>query len=109
MMHGCPVETLFQKAQPILCMITDANRDPELRSDPNSFDITRKPSPNVLTFGRGVHHCLGKALALTEIRIALTTLLKRFPKIHVPPGYQIEWHDHFTTFRVIKNPTVLLK
>jgi cytochrome P450 PksS len=63
-----------------------ANHDESQFPDPESFDIAREPNRHV-AFGMGSHFCLGAALARLEGEIALTTLFRRFPALHlaVPP------------------------
>lgn len=53
---------------------TSANRDEAVFTDPHIFDITRNPNPH-LTFGRGVHFCLGAPLARMEMRVLFDVLL----------------------------------
>jgi cytochrome P450 len=54
-----------------------ANRDDAVFDDPFRFDVARAPNPHV-AFGGGLHHCLGAALARTEVRVMLEELLDRF-------------------------------
>jgi cytochrome P450 len=54
-----------------------ANRDPAVYPDPDRFDITRRHGQPMLTFGGGVHYCLGAALARAEIAEALPILARR--------------------------------
>ena len=54
-----------------------ANRDEQVFDRPAEFDIRRDPNPH-LTFGHGVHHCLGASLARLEIRVLFAELLPRF-------------------------------
>jgi cytochrome P450 len=54
-----------------------ANRDPEVYSDPDTFDITRESPSAILTFGGGVHYCLGANLARMELAGALKVLAAR--------------------------------
>jgi cytochrome P450 len=62
----------------MMFMLASANRDDARFPDGERFDIHRQGSPHI-TFGRGVHSCLGSALARVEGRVALDELLKRFP------------------------------
>lgn len=62
----------------MLFLLASANRDNERFPDGDSFNIHREPTPHI-TFGRGIHSCLGAALARVEGRVALDEILKRFP------------------------------
>ncbi len=57
-----------------------ANRDETVFADPYVFDIERNPNPH-LTFGRGVHFCLGASLARIEMRVIFDALLDRVDSI----------------------------
>ncbi|WP_409180684.1 cytochrome P450 [Amycolatopsis sp. VS8301801F10] len=59
-----------------------ANRDPRQFAQPDVFDAGRDPNPHV-GFGRGIHFCLGAALARLEGRIALNLLFDRYPALCV--------------------------
>ncbi|MET8992553.1 cytochrome P450 [Nonomuraea wenchangensis] len=59
--------------EPVLALVGSANRDPEVFDDPDRLDLTREPGRH-LSFGLGVHFCLGAPLARMEAAIALTTL-----------------------------------
>ena len=56
-----------------------ANRDPAVYDDPDRLDITRDGVPAMLTFGGGMHYCLGANLAKLELAEALTTMTRRMP------------------------------
>jgi len=62
----------------MLLMVASANRDEARFPDADRFDIHRKGATHI-TFARGVHSCLGAALARVEGRVAMSELLKRFP------------------------------
>lgn len=55
-----------------------ANRDPRRYTDPDTFDVHRDNISH-LTFGKGVHYCLGANLARLEGRVALEEMLNRWP------------------------------
>lgn len=59
-----------------------ANHDPRANDNPGDFDILR--GGNHLTFGGGIHYCLGAQLARLEARALLGQLLERFPTLHTP-------------------------
>ena len=63
-------------------MIGAANRDPLRFSNPDTFDITRTDAGNV-SFGHGIHFCIGAPLARLEARIAIRQLIERIPRIKV--------------------------
>ena len=74
----------------ITLLIGSANHDPERFTEPDRLDITRSGQANI-SFGRGIHHCLGAPLARLEGRIALEVLLERFPRLAFgtrPPKYR---------------------
>ena len=56
-----------------------ANRDPAVYDDPDRLDITRESSAPILTFGGGIHYCLGVHLAKAELAEALTVMTRRMP------------------------------
>jgi cytochrome P450 len=72
--------------QIVMPALLAANRDPACTAEPDTLDITRTDTPH-LAFGHGIHHCLGAPLARMEGRIALGSLLARFPRLRlaVPP------------------------
>ena len=62
----------------MLALVASANRDERRFTDGDSFNIHRDDPPHI-TFGRGIHSCIGSALARIEGRIALEEIIKRFP------------------------------
>lgn len=68
---------LFPAGTAVLVNTLAANRDPAVYDDPDRVDITREGAPAILTFGGGVHYCLGANLARREIAEALNVLTQR--------------------------------
>jgi cytochrome P450 len=64
----------------VMAWIASANRDPEQFSHPERFDITRKPNRH-LSFGHGIHYCIGAPLNRLEVSIALRLMLKQLPNL----------------------------
>jgi cytochrome P450 len=79
--HG----TTIPAGSAILLLLASANRDPRRYADPDVLDIRRADIQH-LTFGFGLHYCLGANLARLEGRVALDELLNRFPEWDVDPG-----------------------
>ena len=70
--------------------LAQANRDPAVFADPGQFDITREPSNKPqLTFGSGIHYCLGAALARAEQQEALVLMAQRMPDLEL--AGEITW------------------
>ncbi len=75
----------------VVAMIGSANHDESQFSDPDVLDLTRQPNKHV-AFGQGTHFCLGAPLARMEGQIALTTLFRRFPELHLAqPAESLRW------------------
>jgi cytochrome P450 len=87
--HQAPVQMMFRTATTdveiagsriphgatVLPLIGSANRDDRVFPDPDTFDV-RRPTGDQLSFGHGVHYCLGAALARMEAKVALEELLR---------------------------------
>jgi len=63
----------------VLLLFAAANRDPAQFADPDRFDLERSPNPH-LSFGAGIHYCLGAPLARLEAARSISALLRRFPR-----------------------------
>ena len=66
----------------VISFIGAANRDPEAFENPDVLDITR-PKKSHLSFGRGIHYCLGAPLAILEGKMAILALMDRFPTMRL--------------------------
>ena len=93
-----PVEVMgqrFERGDRVALLLAAANRDPETWDDPARFDATRLPKPHV-TFGAGLHFCVGAPLARLELQTALPILFHRLPGLHLtePPAYADVYHFH---------------
>lgn len=88
-----------KKGQRVYTLLAAANRDPAQFSNPDTFDIRRKPNRHV-AFGMGVHFCLGAPLARLEGDVAFRKLLSRFPHMDVDVS-RPEWHE-MVVFRGLK-------
>ncbi|MFI5509051.1 cytochrome P450 [Mycobacterium sp. NPDC051804] len=71
---------LFPAGTMVIVNTLAANRDPAVYDDPDRFDITRTDAPAVLTFGGGIHYCLGANLARLELAEALKIVTRRMGK-----------------------------
>ena len=83
---GVPVK----RGEDIVVLIGGANRDPERFEDPDGLDVGREGNSQI-SFGRGVHACIGAPLARLEARIAIEALLERFSSIRLagpPPRFR---------------------
>jgi hypothetical protein len=69
-----------------------ANRDPEVYLDPDRLDITRG-DVRPLSFGGGIHYCVGAQLARIEAEIAIATLLRRLPNLHLDDIEHPDWRQ----------------
>jgi cytochrome P450 len=83
------------KGESVLCLLGSANRDPAAYPDhPDRLDITRA-NVRPLSFGGGIHHCLGAQLARIEAEIAISTLLRRLPDLRLDDAVNPEWRPTF--------------
>jgi cytochrome P450 len=70
-----------RKGSAIFLLIGGANRDPAIFERPDEFDTTRANARDHISFGTGIHVCLGAPLARMELHIGLQALFERFPQL----------------------------
>ena len=70
----------LKQGEVVMGLIGSANRDPRRFPDPDAFDITRQDQ-QALSFGGGIHYCIGAMLAKVEAEVAFRALAERFPGI----------------------------
>ena len=83
---------VLKHGQRVFAFLNAANRDPEQFENADGFDVGRNPNAH-LTFGHGIHFCLGAPLARLEGQIALRRLIDRYPGIRLQDGLVPHWHD----------------
>jgi cytochrome P450 len=79
-------DTIVPEGSTMMFLVGSGNRDDRHFADPDRFDIHRKIDKH-LTFGYGIHFCLGAALARLQGRVALDEVLTRFPE------WEVEWEQ----------------
>lgn len=77
----------IRKGDLVTVSIAGANRDPEVFTEPDRFDIRRESARLNLAFAQGPHFCLGAHLARTETAIAIRHLLDRLPGLRLDPAH----------------------
>ena len=82
------------KGQSVICLLGSADRDPAVYADPDRLDITRA-DVRPLSFGGGIHYCLGAQLARIEGEIAIATLLRRLPGLQLDDPEHPDWRQTF--------------
>ncbi|MGG7565199.1 cytochrome P450 [Rhodovulum sp. DZ06] len=83
----------------ILMLTGSANRDDAQFPDGETLDITRKNARTHLSFGYGIHYCLGFQLAKMEAQVLVRQLAERFPDLELADGFEAQYHRNIT-FRV---------
>ncbi len=85
----------FLRGQQVGLLLAMANRDPAAWANPQTFDPTRAVKPH-LSFGTGLHFCVGAPLARLELQVSLPILFQRLPGLHLtePAEYADVYHFH---------------
>jgi cytochrome P450 len=87
-LHGVEIP----KGAELGLLFGSANHDPSVFRDPDAMDLTRDPNPH-LSFGAGVHFCLGAPLARIELQTSFAAMLDRFPRLQ--PVEEPRWKPNY--------------
>jgi cytochrome P450 len=93
---------LLPKGARLLLLYSSANHDEAHFDAPERFDLQRESSAH-LSFGRGIHFCLGAGLARLELRIALELLIERIPQLRLVPGQDYGYRQELLILRAIRH------
>ncbi|MCT9932301.1 cytochrome P450 [Planotetraspora sp. A-T 1434] len=95
---------LIRAGESVTLSLPAANRDPERFADAEDLDVTRSAHGH-LTFGHGIHQCLGQQLARTEMRVAYPALLRRFPGLRLAvPAEEVPMRSNMSIYGVHRLP-----
>ncbi|WP_455357504.1 cytochrome P450 [Streptomyces sp. SYSU K217416] len=84
--------TVIPRGSEVALLFGSANRDPARFADPDSLDLARTDNPHI-TFGAGIHFCLGAPLARLELAASFGTLLREAPGLR--PAAEPEWQPGY--------------
>lgn len=97
----------IRRGESVAAFLTAANHDPSRFDQPHRFDVRRRPNPH-LSFGTGVHFCLGFQLARIEAAIAFERILSRFPMIRLAGDVsRIRWRKRVGIRALVELPVQL--
>lgn len=99
--------TVVGRGSVIAVMLERANRDSSQFAEPDALDITREHNPH-LTFGHGIHYCIGAPLARLQARLAITELVCRFPHLALDrPPERLRWRPVRDKRSLVELPVAL--
>ncbi|MGW2281187.1 cytochrome P450 [Streptomyces sp. NPDC001770] len=84
--------TVVPRGSEVALLFGSANRDPERFADPDTLDLSRPDNPHI-TFGAGIHYCLGAPLARIELGSSFGELLRKAPGMQLVD--EPEWHPGY--------------
>ena len=79
----------------VIALLGSANRDPKVYDDPDRLDLSRTGT-RMMSFGGGIHTCLGARLARLEGEVAFQILMKRLPDLRLEEIDRVDWRDTIT-------------
>jgi cytochrome P450 len=80
----------------LMLNFASANHEPDRFPEPESFDIHRPNANKHISFGKGIHFCLGSGLARMEARLALELLSQRLPSLRLVEGQELTFFPNIT-------------
>ena len=98
-------DTTIPAGESVLMLLGAANRDPAQYADPDRLDIGRQ-NIRPMSFGGGIHHCLGAQLARLEGELAFAALAERMPTLELPEKDTPAWRRSFTLRGLSKLPAI---
>ncbi|WP_201714640.1 cytochrome P450 [Rossellomorea arthrocnemi] len=96
----------LKKGQEVMAWIGSANRDENVFDKPDVFDINRSPNHS-LSFGAGVHYCLGSQLAKLEAKICIAEMLKALPNMKLDTSKQLRMISSTFVYGYKELPVIL--
>jgi cytochrome P450 len=97
--------TTLAAEESVIILLGAANHDPAQYPDPDRLDIGRA-NIRPLSFGGGIHHCLGAQLARLEAELVFTALIERIPTLELPEKDTPAWRPSFTLRGLSRLPAV---
>lgn len=92
----------LKKGDRVMPMLAASNMDPQANPHPEKLDLARKPNRQ-MSFGSGVHFCLGHQLARMEGKCALEALFKRWPQLELAlPSDDVRWNRRRPGLRALE-------
>jgi pimeloyl-[acyl-carrier protein] synthase len=90
---------VIRDGEPVTLLLGSGNRDPDRFPDPDRLDLTRNAAGH-LSFGHGAHYCVGAPLALVEVDVVISAMLRRLPGLRIAAP-RLRWHDSIN-FRFLR-------
>jgi cytochrome P450 len=99
-------DCVIAKGGAVICAMGSANRDEAVYDQPDQLDITRR-NIKVLSFGGGIHHCIGAQLARLEAEIAIAGIVRRFPDLRADDSTEPVWRPSISLRGLLNLPARL--
>ncbi|MBW4504624.1 MAG: cytochrome P450 [Scytonema hyalinum WJT4-NPBG1] len=96
----------FRSSAMVTVWMGSANRDETQFDRPDEFVVDRNPNPH-LSFGNGIHFCLGAPLARLESKIVLSAVLERLPNLRIDPNATLEFIPSTGVYGIKSLPVLL--